>query len=389
MEVDYRFQHRHILGKSEDDTTELTKQLFLEDRGRLIIDPVGDISVELLELIDEKDIVYFNASDLEFPIPINPLWRVPEDMKPDVTDTLKEMFLNLWQYDDFPATRVITCLHNTIAALLDYPQGTLVGIKLMLISTQYRSKVIPYIKNPVIRSYWEDEFCKMPQKELEALVDATRANIHQLIADPRILNMIGTPKPHLNFKDIIKKKKTVIVNLSGLSRSKKKLLGSLILSMANAAAGEKDYHLYVLKAGLFTDSVLMDIIDSRKRLSLTIVHRYLGELSQRLQDAVLGSVGTQIFFSIGAKDAPLFEDQWEHSLGRASLSFELQPHQYRTITPETTMHDTINPDDVPLDFMEPANNLPLRENTIRLSQRLYGKNRADIETYVRGILGES
>lgn len=384
MELDY--YHTHILGKSTDDTTEYIKQQFLNCSGRMLIDLIGALSNELLHTVQEPDLVYINSADLDFPTPMNPLWDVPRETHPDVTDTLLEMFLGLWQYDDFPATRVIDCLYNTIAALLDYPNGTIIGIKLMLTDEIYRRRVVCYVQNPVVRSYWEDEFEALSAKDRQDLIGSTRANIHQVIADPRIRNLFGTPKPKIDFKDIIKKQKTVIVDLSALGKKKARLVGSVLLSMSLSQAGAKKYNVFVIDPGKLSDSVLMDVLDrgQSRRLSLTVSHRYLDQLSDRLKAALFGSVSTQVFFRLSNVDANEIEANWPFSNSRSSLASEIAPRRYRRITPATS--DYTMPDDPVLEPVPFEENLALKENTVRLSRRLYGKKRSDVERYIERVI---
>jgi hypothetical protein len=61
-------------------------------------------------------------------------------------------------------------LRNTILALLESPNTTLISITLMLTSEVYRNKIIDKIKDPVVKKFWTSEFAKMsPQQRQEAI----------------------------------------------------------------------------------------------------------------------------------------------------------------------------------------------------------------------------
>jgi hypothetical protein len=45
-------------------------------------------------------------------------------------------------------------LRNTILALLEYPNTTLISIPLMLTSDVYRNKVVNKITDPVVKKFW-------------------------------------------------------------------------------------------------------------------------------------------------------------------------------------------------------------------------------------------
>lgn len=167
------------MGQHSVDT--LVRHFFLKDRNRLLIDPIGHVSLSLANTIPEA--ILWDLSDEEQPISINPLADVSDEQKPVLTDTLMEMFLNVW-YGDFQATNVIDCLYNSISALLDYDRGTLLGIKEMITEKKYRDRVVHHINNPVVESFWKSEFETLKVKEKFDLIKSTRANIHQFIADP-------------------------------------------------------------------------------------------------------------------------------------------------------------------------------------------------------------
>jgi len=60
-------------------------------------------------------------------------------------------------------------LRNTILALIEYPNTTLVSIPLMLTSEVFRNKVINKVTDPVVRSFWKQEYAKMaPNQKTEA-----------------------------------------------------------------------------------------------------------------------------------------------------------------------------------------------------------------------------
>jgi hypothetical protein len=60
-------------------------------------------------------------------------------------------------------------LRNTILALLEYPNSTLMSIPLMLTSEVYRKKVVEKIKDPIVKKFWTGEFDKMaPNQKVEA-----------------------------------------------------------------------------------------------------------------------------------------------------------------------------------------------------------------------------
>jgi hypothetical protein len=61
-------------------------------------------------------------------------------------------------------------LRNTLFALLEYPNTTLISIPLMLTSEVYRNKVVNKITDPIVKKFWTHEFAKMsPNQKTEAV----------------------------------------------------------------------------------------------------------------------------------------------------------------------------------------------------------------------------
>jgi hypothetical protein len=87
--------------------------------------------------------------------------------------------------------------------------------------------------------------------------------------------------------------------------------------------------------------------EARKyRLSLTIAHQYLGQLSEQIRDAVFGNVGTLLSFRVSEADASVLERQFGN-ISRAQFTglenFELcarllnqQPFLARSLPPLET-----------------------------------------------------
>ena len=61
-------------------------------------------------------------------------------------------------------------LRNTILSLLEYPNTTLLGITRVLQDADFRRKVVAKISDPIVKSFWVNEFEKMrPKFQIEAI----------------------------------------------------------------------------------------------------------------------------------------------------------------------------------------------------------------------------
>ena len=141
-------------------------------------------------------------------------------------------------------------------------------------------------------------------------------------------------------------KKVVICNLSKgkIGEGGSNLLGATILIqiyIAALARAEQDVterapcHVYVDEFQNFgSSSVFEDMLsESRKYgLKLTLAHQFMSQVDRRLQDAVLGNVGTIVSFRVGSKDAELltkeFRDSYIVPLETCDFT-ELSAHEIR------------------------------------------------------------
>ena len=99
------------------------------------------------------------------------------------------------------------------------------------------------------------------------------------------------------------------------------LLGALLVTGFHAAAlsradvpepERRDLSLYIDEVHTFATLSLVDILqEARKyRLNLILAHQYLDQLDLRIQQAVLGNVGTLIAFRVGGRDAKVLAEEF-------------------------------------------------------------------------------
>jgi len=137
-------------------------------------------------------------------------------------------------------------------------------------------------------------------------------------------NIIGQQKSSFDFREVMDKKKILLVNLSKGKTGdvNAELLGLIIVSKLQMAAlgradmPEEDRHDFFLYIDEFqnfiTDSIAVILSEARKyRLNLVIAHQYIGQLVKdgktEIKDAVFGNVGTQFVARIGPEDVETLE----------------------------------------------------------------------------------
>ena len=158
IKIDDRRRHIYIVGKTGMGKSELLKTLAIQDiqagRGLAFIDPHGDPVEDLFAHIPEeriKDVIYINPADLEYPIAFNVMEQVDPDKRHLVADGVMGVFKKIWV--DVWSPRMEYILNNTILALLEVPDSTLLGINRMLAEKDFRNYVVNQLTDPVVKAF--------------------------------------------------------------------------------------------------------------------------------------------------------------------------------------------------------------------------------------------
>jgi len=204
----------------------------------------------------------------------------------------------------------------TILALLDFKQATLMSVQKMLTDRPYRQMIIEHIQDQVVKKFWANEFSSWSEKfDNEAIVPLVN-KLGQFLANEMVRNIVAQSKNKVDLDDIMNNSKILLIELSKgkLGDENSALLGSLIITkiqqqgMKRAFMDESkraDFYLYVDEFQNFSTKTFDDILsEARKyRISLTVSHQFLGQLSQNARETVFGNVGSMITFRMGADDA--------------------------------------------------------------------------------------
>ncbi len=331
---DDRRRHMYIIGKTGMGKTTLIENMVIQDiqagHGVAFVDPHGDSIEKILNYIPSNrvnDVVYLNPADNDFPIAFNPLESVDPKYKHLVASGLMGVFTKIWA--GVWSARMEYILNNTILALLDSPGNTLLGIARMLVNKTYRKRIVDNIKDPVVKSFWVDEFANYNDKFRNEAIAPIQNKVGQFLSSAIIRNIVGQTKSSIDLRDIMDNKKIFLINLSKgrIGEDNSALLGAMIITKLQLAAMSRvdipedqreDFYLYVDEFQNFaTESFANILSEARKyRLNLIVAHQYIGQLvtdkkNTIVRDAIFGNVGTLICFRMGADDAEFLEKEFD------------------------------------------------------------------------------
>lgn len=326
-----RDRHVYVIGKTGMGKSTLLENMAIQDiqngHGMAFIDPHGKTADLLLEYVPQeriKDVIYFAPFDTEHPVSFNVMEDVGPNKRHLVANGLMSAFKKIWV--DAWSARMEYILNNILLALLEYPDSTLVGVNRMLSDKDYRNRVVANVKDPSVKSFWVDEFAKYGDRYMQEAGAAIQNKIGQFVSNPLVRNIIGQPKSSFDIRKVMDEKKILIINLSKgrVGEANANLLGSMIITkiylgaLSRADASEAKlkslppFYLFVDEFQSFANESFADILsEARKyKLSLTIAHQYVEQMSEEVRAAVFGNVGTMISFRVGAFDAELLEKEY-------------------------------------------------------------------------------
>ncbi len=326
-----RTRHVYVIGKTGMGKSTLLENMAAQDiaggEGMCFIDPHGKTADLLLEYVPKeriRDVIHIAPFDTDFPISFNVLESVDPQKRHLVVSGLMSTFKKIWE--DAWSARMEYILTNTLLALLEAPNTTLLGVNRMLSDKEYRKEIVSHVQDPSVKAFWVKEFANYTERMAAEAVPAIQNKVGQFTANPLIRNMIGQVQSSFDFREAMDNKKIIIINLSKgrIGDENMKLLGGLLVTKIYLAAMSRadvpdrvakllpNFYLFVDEFQNFANASFADILsEARKyKLNLTIAHQYVEQMDEIVKPAVFGNVGTMIAFRVGATDAELLEKEF-------------------------------------------------------------------------------
>lgn len=319
-DVDRR-RHLWAIGKTGTGKSTLIANMAIDDlkkdRGIAIIDPHGDLCEVLLDYVPKhriNDVIYFNPADKDFPIVINPLEVTNKEEAELVVSGIVSIFNKIFGFSWGPRLEYI--LRNSLMTLAEIEGSTLKDVPLLLTNRQFRSKIEAQMKDPTLKSYWIDEFDKMPEKLQQESISPILNKVGQFVTSPLVRSVIGQPKSSIKLDEVMNGGKILLANLSQgrLGEDNAALLGAMLITKLQLAAmhrvdmpeaERRDFYLYVDEFQNFaTGSFIKIMSEARKyHLNIMLANQYMAQIPEEVTKAILGNAGTVATFALGAGDA--------------------------------------------------------------------------------------
>jgi len=341
IKTDDRRRHMYLIGKTGTGKSTTLENMIYQDlqmnHGVAVVDPHGDLAEHVLDFVPSSrinDVVYFNPADIDYPIAFNILEQVDPEHRHLVASGLVGVFKKIWA--DSWGPRLEYVLRNAILALLEYPGSTLLGIMRLLVDKEFRKKVVGRLTDPVVRSFWVDEYSRYPDRFQAEAIAPIQNKVGQFLSTSLIRNIVGQVKSKINLRKMMDEGKILIMNLSKgrIGEDASALLGAMMITKIQLAAmsridipenERKDFYLYVDEFQNFATESFANILSEARKyhLNLIIAHQYIGQLmpggDTKIRDAVFGNIGTIVCFRVGAADAEFLAKEFAPQFNETDL----------------------------------------------------------------------
>lgn len=329
-----RLRHMYMIGKTGVGKSTVFQSMALADikngDGLCFLDPHGESIEWLLERIPSErlsDVVVFDPSDTEFPFGLNLLEAKTDQERDFLVSECIQIFYKLF---DPEKTGMIGpqfehWLRNAALTIMAGPDGgSIIEIPRLFVDQEFELAKRRYVTDPLVQDFWTKQMAKTSDFHRSEMLNYFMSKFGHFMNNALMRNIIGQHQSSFSFDDIIAKKKILLINLSKgkIGEMNAHMLGLIlisklqasILSRAHIPADQRHpFYLYVDEFQNFvTDTFVSILSESRKYgLGAHLTNQYLAQLPKKIQDAVLGNVGTLLSFEVGAEDANLLLKEFD------------------------------------------------------------------------------
>ena len=331
-----RLRHLYVIGQTGTGKSGFLQTLIKQDiengDGVCFIDPHGKDVLEILAMVPPEryeDVIYFDPAYIDRPFGLNMLEYDPAhpEQKSFIVNEMLAIFRQL--YGDVPESMgpaFEQYFRNATQLVMEDPASgsTLMDIGRVLSNAPFRNLKLSRSRNPIVNQFWQEIATKAEgEASLQNIVPYITNKFDEFTANDFMRPIIGQQASSFRFREVIDQKKILLVNLSKgrLGERNANLLGLILvgklfmaaMSRADTPSGQfPPFYLYIDEfQNITTDSIPSILSEARKyKLSLTIAHQFLGQVNEKIRDAVFGNVGSLASFRVGQEDGEFFEKQF-------------------------------------------------------------------------------
>lgn len=322
-------RHLYVMGQTGTGKTTLLKTMIkdalMKNKGFALIDPHGDLYNEILSIITEKDrerLIIVDTSNPEESYKFNPL--VYDKNKPHLKSLVINEFIrafeNLYLKKTPEAIGPAFELFFKNAMLLVMDEGNpnpaeLTDVKKVFQDNDFRNYLLKKCTNMDVLDFFIMAMNQSGEQGFENYASYITNKLNRFIDDYFLRPILTGNTKLLNFREIIDENKILLVKMDKglIGADNASLLGQIIISNISLAAmsrtninvnERKSYLLFIDEFQNFIQSDVSSALSEVRKygLSLVMANQTMSQLSVEMRDALLGNVGSMVFFRPGIND---------------------------------------------------------------------------------------
>jgi hypothetical protein len=325
-------KHVHVVGPTGVGKTALAGNLAVQAMGMgggvIVMERKGDLFRLVLDAVPKRradDVIVLDVGD-SHPVGYNLLG---EGNPRIAVEEICQLFEYLYP-DMRRGIWARAALHRGLSTLVTRPGMTFIDLVPLLSPSsrsdterQWRDELVAEMTDPELARFWQ-RFDDLSPQQQEAYAAPVLDRVWQLNERPEIRNVIGQSHSSFSFRDVIRRRKIVLINLSGLGVETGRLTGTLLLNAiwsavrGGAADPSRPTHLFLdefqdfLNLPLDPESLL---VQARSfGLAMVLAHQHLDQLPGSIRSAVLANARSKVVFQTTADDARVFAREFGGSL---------------------------------------------------------------------------
>ena len=327
--------HLHVLGATGAGKSTLLANMVLADvaagRGAIVIDPKGDLIIDLLPRLPERiahKTVLFDPDDAGPPPALNVLDGPDADL---TVDHLVGIFHKI--FDKFWGPRTDDVLRSACLTLAAQPGATLADIPRLLGEAAYRRRITAAIQDPILRGFW-NWYDELSDAHRSYVTGPVMNKLRAFLLRRFVRDTVGARASSFDMGAVLDGGLCLVRVPKGvLGEETTRLLGSFVLARAwqtathRARTGEadrKDAALYIDECQNFLTLPhgLEDMLAEARayRISLVLVHQNMAQLGRELREAMSANARSKVIFTISPEDAHDLQRHVEPNLSAHDLA---------------------------------------------------------------------